>query len=43
MLKTTANDAKRIAGKLAFDDAGAGGPKVDIEFDAALVKELTAP
>lgn len=43
VLKTTANDGKRIAGKLTFDDAGAGGPKVDIEFDAALTKELTAP
>ena len=43
VLKTTANDAKRIAGKLTFDDAGAGGPKVDVEFDAALTKELSAP
>ena len=43
MLKTTANEAKRIAGKLTFDDAGAGGPKVDVEFDAALVKEVAAP
>jgi len=43
VLKTTASDGKRIAGKLAFDDAGAGGPKVDVEFDAALVKELAAP
>jgi hypothetical protein len=43
VLKTTADDAKRIAGKLTFDDAGAGGPKVDIEFDATLTKEVTAP
>jgi hypothetical protein len=43
VLKTTTSDAKKIAGKLAFDDAGAGGPKVDVEFDAALVKEVTAP
>jgi hypothetical protein len=42
-LKTTADNAKRIAGTLRFDDAGAGGPKVDVEFDAALVKELAAP
>jgi len=42
-LTATSNDAKRIAGKLTFDDAGAGGPKVDVEFDAALTKELTAP
>lgn len=43
VLNTTANDAKRIAGKLTFDDAGAGGPKADVEFDAALTKELSAP
>jgi hypothetical protein len=43
VLKATANDAKRIAGKLTFDDAGAGGPKVDVEFDATLSKEVTAP
>jgi hypothetical protein len=43
VLKTTADDAKHIAGKLAFDDAGAGGPKVDVEFDATLTKEVTAP
>ena len=43
VLKTTADDAKRIAGKLTFDDAGAGGPKVDVEFDATLTKEVTAP
>lgn len=39
----SADDAKRIAGKLVFDKTAAGGPKVDVEFDAALVKELTAP
>jgi hypothetical protein len=43
VLKTTADDAKRMAGKLTFDDAGAGGPKVDVEFDATLTKEVTAP
>ncbi|MFO1322531.1 MAG: hypothetical protein U1F15_00540 [Burkholderiales bacterium] len=43
VLKTTASDAKRMAGKLAFDDAGAGGPKVDVDFDAAMVKEVSAP
>ena len=42
-LKTTAEDGKRIAGTLRFDDAGAGGPKVDVEFDAPLVMELAAP
>jgi hypothetical protein len=39
----SADDAKRMAGKLVFDKTAAGGPKVDVEFDAALVKELTAP
>ena len=39
----SADDAKRIAGKLVFDKTAAGGPKVDVEFDAALVKELTTP
>jgi hypothetical protein len=43
VLTTSASDAKRMAGKLVFDDAGAGGPKVDIEFDAALVKEVASP
>lgn len=40
-LKATADDARRLAGKLTFDAAGQGGPKIDVEFDAPLVKELT--
>jgi hypothetical protein len=32
---------KRIAGKLAFDGTPASGPKVDVEFDASLLKEFT--
>ena len=43
VLMTTASDAKHIAGKLSFDDAAAGGPRVDVEFDATLVKEVAAP
>ena len=43
VLKTSASDGKKMAGKLAFDDAGAGGPKADVEFDAPLVKEVAAP
>jgi hypothetical protein len=39
----SADDARRIAGRLVFDKTAAGGPKVDVEFDAALVKELSAP
>ncbi len=42
-LATKADDAKRLAGTLRFDKTGAGGPKVDVEFDAALVKEVSAP
>jgi hypothetical protein len=41
-LKTSADDPKRLAGKLSFDDSGASGPKVDVEFDAMLVKEFKA-
>ncbi|MEO8506988.1 MAG: hypothetical protein ABI593_05110 [Betaproteobacteria bacterium] len=37
------DDAKQLAGTLKFDKTGAGGPKVDVEFDATLVKEVTAP
>jgi hypothetical protein len=42
-LATKVDDAKRFAGTLRFDKTGAGGPKVDIEFDATLVKEVSAP
>lgn len=35
-----ADDGRRIAGRLAFDDSKAGGPAVDVELDAALVKEF---
>lgn len=37
---STANDARKVAGTLRFDKTGAGGPKVDVQFDAAFVKEL---
>ena len=40
-LKTTADDEKHLAGKLSFDDATSGGPKVDVDFDATFVKEFT--
>jgi len=39
-LASTANDAKKVAGTLRFDKTSAGGPKVDVTFDAALVKDL---
>jgi hypothetical protein len=33
--------AKRIAGKLSFDGTPASGPKVDVEFDAPIVRDIT--
>lgn len=42
-LTATTDDARRLAGVLRFDKTAAGGPKVDITFDAALVKEVSAP
>ena len=41
-LKASADEPKRLAGKLAFDGARSGGPKVEVEFDAALEKEYKA-
>ena len=41
-LRASADDPKRLAGKLSFDHSGASGPKVDVEFDAALVKDFKA-
>ncbi|MDQ6916546.1 MAG: hypothetical protein M3023_01850 [Pseudomonadota bacterium] len=40
-LKLTADTGTRIAGKWELDASGAGGPRVQIEFDAPLVKEIT--
>jgi hypothetical protein len=40
-LKATTDDARRLAGKLSFDAAGRGGPRLEVEFDAPLLKELT--
>ncbi len=42
-LVVKSDDAKHLAGTLKFDGTGAGGPKVDVEFDAAMVKEVSAP
>jgi len=33
-----ANDAGRLAGRLAIDDVAAGGPKIDVEFDVTMLK-----
>ncbi len=42
-LAAKVNDGKQLSGTLKFDKSGAGGPKVDVEFDATLAKALTAP
>jgi hypothetical protein len=38
--KASANEPGHIAGTLAIDDTSAGGGKVDVTFDASLVKEF---
>ena len=38
----TANDGKRIAGRLVIDKSTSGGSKVDVQFDTPLVKTFTA-
>jgi len=35
-----ANDAGRLAGRLAIDDVAAGGPKIDAEFNVTVFKEF---
>lgn len=42
-LVTTANDGKRVTGKLRIDRSGSGGPKIDVEFDAPMLKTFTTP
>jgi hypothetical protein len=42
-LAAKTDDGKKLTGTLRFDKTGASGPKVDVEFDAVLVKELSAP
>jgi hypothetical protein len=39
-LELTTNTPTRLSGKLVIDDSAAGGPKVDIQFDAPLLKEI---
>ncbi|MDQ6891724.1 MAG: hypothetical protein M3167_03480 [Acidobacteriota bacterium] len=34
------DDGRRISGRLSFNDSGAGGPTVEVELDATLVKEF---
>lgn len=39
-LKTKTDEPGKIAGTFVLDATAAGGPKIDVEFDAALVKEF---
>ena len=41
-LKTTTDKPDHMVGTFVVDDPSAGGPKVDVQFDAALLKEFTA-
>lgn len=40
-LKLTRDTPTRLAGKLTIDDSAAGGAKVDVDFDAPLLRELS--
>jgi hypothetical protein len=40
VLTLTTDTPARLSGKLSIDDSRAGGPRVDIEFDAPLIKEF---
>ncbi len=40
-LTLTTDTATHLAGRIAFDATKAGGPRVDAEFDAPLLKEFT--
>ncbi|MCI0345747.1 MAG: hypothetical protein L0221_09945 [Chloroflexi bacterium] len=42
VLKASADEPTRLAGKLSFDDTASLGPKIDVEFDAMLVTEFKA-
>ena len=40
-LKSTVDTPDHLVGKLTIDDSAAGGPKIDIDFDAPLLKAFT--
>jgi hypothetical protein len=40
-MKLTTDTPTRIAGQLTFDATKGGGPKVDVSFDAVLLKEFS--
>jgi len=37
----TSSDRRRMAGRLAIDDSSAGGPAIDVELDAPLVRTFS--
>ncbi len=39
-LTSSVHSADHVAGKLVIDDSSAGGPKIDVEFDAPLLKSF---
>jgi hypothetical protein len=39
-LANTSVETGRVTGRLTIDDTSAGGPKIDVEFDAKLLKEF---
>lgn len=41
-LKTTTDEPGRMAATFVVDATGSGGPKVDVQFDAPLLKTFTA-
>lgn len=41
-LAATAEQPDRLAGKLAIDDTASGGPRIEVQFDAPLLKEVKA-
>lgn len=42
VLKLTTDTPTRLAGQLSIDSVAAGGPKVDLDFDVPLLRELKA-
>lgn len=40
-LKVTADTAQRLAGTLTIDDGAVGGAKVNVKFDATVVKQFS--
>ncbi len=41
-LAATTEQPDRLAGKLGIDDVASGGPRIEVQFDAPLLKEVKA-